>query len=130
MAENKRFTKGLKPRHYAAIDALLTTPSVKAAAAKAGATYNTLLHWMRHPKFLDAYRERGMAAMQHSIELSRNNTNAAMGVIMENMQQKDDPRLAAQMAQYVIDLNMKWTECVDVLGQLERIKEKLARKRK
>ena len=87
MAENKRFTKGLQPRHYTAIDALLSRPSVKAAASEAGVNYTTLLKWMAHPKFMPAYRRRGMAAMQHSIELSRNNTNDAMCVIIENINQ-------------------------------------------
>src|SRR4051812_1279325 len=64
-----RLTPGtLSPKHHKAIAALLATGEVKAAAAEAGITRETLHRWLRQPHFLEAVRAAEADALD---ELSR-----------------------------------------------------------
>ena len=49
-------TRQLSPKQRKAIEALLTTGEVKAAAAAAGIHRDTLHRWLKEPIFLDAVR--------------------------------------------------------------------------
>src|SRR5829696_3525996 len=58
----------LSPKQRKAVEALLTTGEVKAAAAEAGVHRDTLHRWLRDPVFLGAVRSAEAAALD---ELSR-----------------------------------------------------------
>src|SRR3712207_2008767 len=58
----------LSPKQRKAVEALLTTGEVKAAAAEAGIHRDTLHRWLKDPVFLGAVRQAEAAALD---ELSR-----------------------------------------------------------
>jgi hypothetical protein len=58
----------LSPKQRKAVEALLTTGEVKAAAVEAGIHRDTLHRWLKEPVFLDAVRQAEAAALD---ELSR-----------------------------------------------------------
>jgi hypothetical protein len=58
----------LSPKQRKAVEALLTTGEVKAAAVEAGIHRYTLHRWLKEPVFLDAVRQAEAAALD---ELSR-----------------------------------------------------------
>jgi hypothetical protein len=58
----------LSPKQRKAVEALLTTGEVKAAAVEAGIHLDTLHRWLKEPVFLDAVRQAEAAALD---ELSR-----------------------------------------------------------
>jgi hypothetical protein len=47
----------LSPKQHRAVEALLTTGEISAAAKEVGVTRETLHRWMKQPAFLDAVRE-------------------------------------------------------------------------
>jgi transposase-like protein len=58
----------LRPRQRRAVEALLTTGDVSAAAKDSGVSRESLYRWMKQPAFLAAVREAEAAALD---ELSR-----------------------------------------------------------
>jgi hypothetical protein len=58
----------LSPKQRKAVEALLTTGEVKAAAVEAGIHRDTLHRWLKEPVFLDAVRQAEATALD---ELSR-----------------------------------------------------------
>jgi phage terminase small subunit len=59
---------GLTPKQRKAVEALLTTGDVSAAAKDSGVSRESLYRWMKQPAFLAAVREAEAAALD---ELSR-----------------------------------------------------------
>ncbi len=59
---------GLSPKQRRAVEALLSTGEVSAAAAASGVTRNTLYRWLKEPLFVQAVRETEARALD---ELSR-----------------------------------------------------------
>jgi transposase-like protein len=58
----------LSPKQRKAVEALLTTGEVSAAAKEAGVSKDSLYRWMKQPAFLDAVREAESRALD---DLSR-----------------------------------------------------------
>ncbi len=70
MSENRTHPQSqqLTPKQRRAVEALLTTGDVAAAAREAGVGKNSLYRWMKQPAFLAAVREAEASALD---ELSR-----------------------------------------------------------
>jgi hypothetical protein len=68
MSANQTLSEALTPKQRRAVEALLTTGEVAAAAREAKVTRDTLYRWLKQPDFRQAVRDAEAAAVD---ELSR-----------------------------------------------------------
>lgn len=102
------------------MQALLTSRTVKEAAAKAGTTDNTIRRYMKDPAFLTAYKERVSEVMTAATRNLQQNFNAAidrLGRIVEDDEESGTNQIAAARA--LLDYGLKFTEFNDILSELE-----------
>ncbi len=106
----------LTPKQEKALVALLSEPTIKAAAASIGIGESTLHLWLQDPIFDDAYREARRGTVQQAITRLQSLSGAAVVVLAHLMADKNTPastRYAA--ASKILDTAIKAVE----LEQLE-----------
>lgn len=105
MAVNKR-----KPqtRHERAICALLTAPTMAAAAIGAGISETTLYRWLRDTAFSDKYREARLQAVQHAQARLSAACSVAVDTLLAIMQDPEAPTTCrVSAARSVLELAIK-----------------------
>lgn len=103
-----------------ALQALLTSRTVKEAAAKAGTTDNTIRRYMKDPEFVTVYKERVSEIMEAATRNLQQNFNAAidrLGRIVADDEESGTNQIAAARA--LLDYGLKFTEFNDILSELE-----------
>ena len=107
-----------------ALTALLSCPTMKAAAAAAGIDYRTIRRYMQNPEFIAEYRRittelltdarlRAQQAISPALEtLSR---------ICEDDQAKKMERIAA--ARSILEWSIRLTEMTDIVERIEALEE-------
>jgi hypothetical protein len=121
MHENGRLTA----KQEKAIAALLTEPSVAAAAAKAGIATSTLFGWLRDPTFDTAYRTARRAAVGHAIARLQQLSSVAVVVLATVMADKNTPasvRVAA--ASKLLDMALRAVEIEDLEARVAALEER------
>lgn len=117
----------------AAILALLTQPTLDAAARTIGVVPNTLLRWQQDPQFDKAYRKARRAAFGQGTARLQHASNAAVSAVLKIMVDPQTPastRLRA--ADLVLTHGAKAIELEDVearVSELERAAEETTKKR-
>jgi hypothetical protein len=113
---------GLTRKQETAIAALLSEPTVSAAAAKAGVSEVTLWRWQKQPDFLAAYRlarreamEKATAFLQHSSWAAATTLVRLLGAGSESV------RLRA--ATVILDQASKGLELLDHEERLAALEE-------
>ncbi len=81
MAGKRQELAGLSERQRRAIEALLLTPNVAAAAKRAGVGERTLWRWLKDGHFQDAYRVAGRERLSETVSRLR----AAAGEAVETL---------------------------------------------
>jgi uncharacterized protein YggE len=114
----------LEPGQERAIIALLSEPTLKAAAASAGISETTLWRWLRDPNFAQAYRE----ARREAIEQATAQLQALASEAVRTLGQilRDDKAAAhvrASAAARVLTLAYKSRELDDLESRLEALEE-------
>lgn len=102
------------------MQALLTSRTVKEAAAKAGTTDNTIRRYMKDPEFVTVYKERVSEIMEAATRNLQQNFNAAidrLGRIVADDEESGTNQIAAARA--LLDYGLKFTEFNDILSELE-----------
>lgn len=103
-----------------ALQALLTSRTVKEAAEKAGTTDNTIRRYMKDPEFITVYKERVSEIMEAATRNLQQNFSAAidrLGRIVANDEESSTNHIAAARA--LLDYGLRFTEFNDVLSELE-----------
>jgi phage terminase small subunit len=108
--------KRLSPRQQRAVVALLSTGEVKAAAAEAGITRETLHRWLRDPVFLAAVREAEAEALDELSRLLVRLGRTAVGTIARAM---SDPATPAATKVRAADVALSRLLQLRELAQLE-----------
>jgi len=102
----------------------MTQRNVAEAARAAGIGHQTLLRWLRHPEFQDAYREGGRAAFGQSIARLQHASSAAVSTLLKVMVDPSAPASSrVRAADCVLDHTMKAIEIEDIevrVAALER----------
>lgn len=105
-----------------AIAALLTLPTVKAAAKEAGVTDQTLRTWLADPEFLAAYRAARRQILEHAVAHVQQATGEAVKTLRQLLKCKHlGTRARAAVA--ILDQAAKGLEAFDFderLAELER----------
>jgi uncharacterized protein YggE len=117
-------TGTLTDKQEKAVAALLTEPTISAAAAKAGIGERTLHRWLEEPAFDQAYRNARRKAVQRAIGRLQQVSTAAVAVLVRVMANEEAPsgtRVAA--ARTVLEFAIRAVELEDHeerLAELER----------
>jgi hypothetical protein len=111
-----------KARKTSAIAALLSEPTIVAAAEKVGINEKTLRIWLHQPKFSRAYRSARDAALRHA--LGRLQATAGKAVkALEKAIDGDDAKLSVTAAGTVLNNVLKAVEALDLAERVEALEQ-------
>ncbi len=104
---------GISRKQDTAIGALLSHPTISAAAESVGIGEATLRRWLKDPGFLTAYRAARRDTLEHCIALLQKTGSAAVEALQQSLQATSEAvRLRAACA--ILDYSMKGAELLDL----------------
>jgi transposase-like protein len=107
-----------------AIIALLSEPTLRAAAASAGISETTLWRWLREPIFKDAYRKaRSDALAQATAKLQALAAEAVETLVEIHRNREISAHIRVSAARAVLDLAYKVHEIEDLEARIEALEE-------
>jgi transposase-like protein len=112
-------------REEAAIAALLSEPSVDAAAKKIGVSPATLYRWLDEPAFRDRYRGARRQVLDHAVTALQQAASDAVAALREvaNDQQQPAPRVSASKA--ILDQAFRGLETLDLADEIATLKRQM-----
>lgn len=111
-----------------AIAALLSHPSIPAAAKSIGVAEKTLWRWLQRNDFYEAYLQARRQVVQQVISNVQNSMNKAVDTLLAVMDDLDSPASSkVQAARAIIDVAIKGVELEDFELRLSRLEEHLPR---
>jgi hypothetical protein len=120
-------TNASKRKDEAIIAALLSTPTVKAAAVKAGIGETQLRARLRDPEFNEKYKTARRELLQESTNALQTHLQTAVQVLYDVMTDTEaSQQTRVNAAEAVIRNNLKMTEQTDILTRLDEL-ERLAK---
>ena len=109
----------LTRKQEALISALLTAPSLAAAAQQAGLSEVTAWRWLKDATFQAAYREARRAVVQHAITQVQQATGEAVETLRSVMQDAEAPASArVSAAKAVLETAVKAVELEDLEARI------------
>jgi hypothetical protein len=114
----------LTRKHEQAIAALLSTPSIPAAAKVVGIGEATLWRWLQLPDFQAAYR----AARRQVVERAVSELQAATGEAVEALKRNlhcENPAVEIRAAQIILEQAVRGIELIDLQERVERLESLL-----
>jgi hypothetical protein len=105
-----------------ALAALLTSPTIAAAAEAIGVTEKTLRGWMRDPTFDEAYRAARRQAVDHAVTLLQRLCRKAVGTLARAMG-SSNPNVQVRAATVVLEMAMRGVELGDLAAEVEALKQ-------
>lgn len=113
---------GLTRKQELAIASLLTSGSLKQAAAVAGCTEVTLWRWLQQDAFKRSYREARGAAVEQAIALAQHLSLAVVRTFAEIMVDKKETVFARLSAgAHIKDMMLRGTELLDQQARIEEL---------
>jgi hypothetical protein len=130
-AENEQIPKGHGSKFgykmEAAIAALLTSRSIEEAAKTVGISPQTLMRWMKYPKFDAEYRKAQRDFFGQALARLVQSAPAAVVTLQKIMVDKNSPAGArVRSAQHVLDHAQKAIEVSDLAARLGRVERRMA----
>ncbi len=119
----------LTARHFNAIAALLSEPTVRKAAEVAKVPERTLYTWLKHPAFAAEYRAARREAVSQAIARTQQFSSAMVNVLLSIAGDSKKPaaaRIAA--ASKALDIAIKSVELEDLAVRLAALEERYAAK--
>ena len=119
-------------KREAAVAALLTSPTLETASAKAGISLATLKRWMLEPEFLAAYRSAREEIVDRTTSLLLNLNSAAIMTLGQNLsadRAADSTRAAAIILEQSFR-GMELGQLASEVAELRRIVETLQKREK
>ena len=126
MKANERISSTKQPRltrkQEAAIAALLSQPTLKAASQTASVSETTLWRWLQDDSFRAAYMLARRESVKHAITRLQATTSDAVDTLTEIMKSSDAPYPArVTAARAVIDYALKATELEDLAERVDQL---------
>lgn len=112
-------------RHYEAVLALVSEPSVAAAATKAGVSEKTLWRWMQREDFGEQYR----GARRQVVDVALINLQQTAGEAVATLRRLltcGQPNVEARAAVAILEQTIKAVEMEDLHGRLRALEDQLA----
>ena len=108
---------GISRKQDAAIGALLSRPTISAAAESVGIGEATLRRWLKEPGFLAAYRAVRRDTLEHCVALLQKAGSDAVEAMQQSLQATSEGvRLRAACA--ILDYSMKGVELLDLEARI------------
>lgn len=109
-----------------AVTALITQPSIKAAAAYTGVTEKTMHKWLNDPEFSRRVQQAQLEVMQGVTKSIVNSGTQAIATLVEIMNDADNPAGArVTAARTVLDNTLKIFELQTIERRIEAIEKEL-----
>jgi len=122
------FSEKINRKKEQAISALLSQPTLKAAAEVAGIGEKTLWRWLQNHDFQDAFMEVRRQLVQQVVSNIQRSMGKAVNTLLEVMDDPDSPASSkVQAARSIIDVGLKGLELEDFELRLARLEEHLPR---
>jgi transposase-like protein len=103
-----------------AIEALLTAPTIEAAAQKSGVAPVTLYRWLRDPSFRTHYRKARSAVLESAIAGLQGMAKEATETLGRNLH-AEQASVQISAAKLVLDFAIRGQELMDLKEQTERL---------
>jgi hypothetical protein len=122
------FGEKINRKKEQAISALLSQPTLKAAAEVAGIGEKTLWRWLQNEDFQDAFMEVRRQLVQQVVSNIQRSMSKAVNTLLEVMDDPDSPASSkVQAARSIIDVGLKGLELEDFELRLSRLEDHLPR---
>jgi hypothetical protein len=122
------FGEKINRKKEQAISALLSQPTLKAAAEVAGIGEKTLWRWLQNEDFQDAFMEVRRQLVQQVLSNIQRSMSKAVNTLLEVMDDPDSPASSkVQAARSIIDVGLKGLELEDFELRLSRLEDHLPR---
>jgi hypothetical protein len=114
---------GKRPRcEELALAALLSEPTIAAAAMKAGIGESTLLRWMAEPDFRARYRAARRQVVEGAIGRLQQAATLAVDALTRNLT-CGTPAVEVGAARSILDQALKAVELVDLAERVEQLEQ-------
>lgn len=108
----------------AALVALISEPTLKEAAKKAGIGEATLWRWLQDPEFQEKYRTARRQAVSQSITQLQKISSEAVETLREVMNSKETPPASrVTAAKAVLEMAIKAVEVEDLAVRIEALEK-------
>jgi hypothetical protein len=116
----------LEPGQERAIVALLSEPTLRAAASSAGISESTLWRWMRDPDFRVAYRRARQEVLERATARLGTLVEVAVEALGEIVADRTvSPHVRVSAASRIVEYALKAAEIEEVQARLERLEAAL-----
>ena len=104
------------------LSALLTSPTVRDAAATVGIPETTAYNWLRKPDFADEYKQRKRQAVAEASDYLQSRINAATQIIDEIMNDDETPpQVRLNAAKTILETGYKIIEQTEIIARIEEL---------
>lgn len=114
----------LSRKQDALILALLTSPTIKQAAHKAGISEPTARRWLKEASFQTAYREASRATFDQAIVSLQQLAVSAVVTLARNLKPEVPPAVQVRAATAILE-HAREAEMQEILERLERLEAML-----
>jgi len=122
-------TSGLTPKQEKALSALLTEPTILAAAKKVGVGERTLHTWLGEDAFAAAYRNARRAAVSQAVTRLQQVSSGAVAVLVNVMADKDNPAgTRVNAAKTVLEFSFRAVELEDLAERIAALEQQMGAK--
>ncbi len=119
----------LNPKQDKALVALLTEPTISAAAKKAGIGERTLHTWLGEEAFATAYRTARRQAVGHAVTRLQQLSGAAVGVLVQVMADKANPAATrVNAAKTVLEFSFRAVGLEDLAERIAALEQQMGAK--
>lgn len=116
----------MTPSKQKALAALLTSPTKKAAAEKAGINERTLRDYFKDSEFLEEYNRAFAGVVQDATRAAQQTLQPAISTLKEILEDGDETgQVRVSAARSVLEYGMKLTEQADILARLDDLERQL-----
>lgn len=120
-------TARLTSKQQNTILALLTEPTIKAAAQKAGVGERTVHTWLDEPAFSKAYAKARREATRRAVARLQQYSDTAAAVLLEIMATKSNhPSVRLAAAKTVLEFSIKAVELEDMEQRLTALERQMS----
>lgn len=109
-----------------AIAALLTNPTIGAAAHAAGLGEKTLRRWLHDPAFAASYAAARRQALELTVGMLQSTTGEAVATLRRNLDPAQPPAVQVRAALGIVNAAFKGLELLELAGKVEDLERRLA----
>jgi hypothetical protein len=114
----------LSRKQDGAIAALLTEPTIEAAAVKAGVSESTLKNWLKREQFQLAYRAARQTVLERTVGRLLALSTEALATL-QALLSCDSPQTRCRAALGILEQSSRGVELLDLAGRLEAMEARL-----